>query len=238
MNIAVSMGVFREPKHGEARDALSHDWTGFLDQLEVSPVLVLNRLARPDQLCREMNVCGILLTSGNDVGRCPDEEWQPSDSVFEERDQTEYTLVRYAVENRVPLMGVCRGMQLINTYFGGTLIRDVALWTEGEKHVATDHRVRIVDPSYRQRLGVDSFFANSYHNHGVTPGTLADALKAIATSDAGVVEALHHPELRIMGMQWHPERVNPDPPTATRLFREWLGLCADFSRAGAAEVMG
>ena len=230
MNIAVSMGVFREPKHGETRDALSHDWVRFLDRLEVAPVLVSNGLARPDDLCQRMNVCGILLTSGNDVGRCPGEEWQPSDSVAEERDQTEYTLVRYAVENRVPLMGVCRGMQLINAYFGGTLVRDVAAWTEGERHVAADHRVRIVDSSYRQRLGVDAAFVNSYHNHGVTLETLADALKAIATSDAGVIEALHHPELQVLGMQWHPERVNPDPPTATRLFRDWLELCANFSR--------
>ena len=122
-------------------------------------------------------------------------------------------------------------MQFINTYFGGTLVRDVAACTKGEQHVATDHRLKIVDPSYRKRLWVDSLATNSFHDQGVTIGTLAPCLKAIALSEAGVVEGVYHPGRPVLAIQWHPERDNPDRQLAAELFRHWLGWCADYSSA-------
>jgi putative glutamine amidotransferase len=91
--------------------------------------------------------------------------------------------------------------------------------------------VEIVDPSYRDRLGVDAFSTNSFHNQGVTEETLAPDLRVIALSHAGVVEALYHPDLPVLGTQWHPERASPDPLVGAELFRVWLDWCADPSRA-------
>jgi putative glutamine amidotransferase len=92
------------------------------------------------------------------------------------------------------------------------------------------HDVTVLDPGYRDGLGVDRFPANSFHNQGVTIATLGRALRPIATSDAGVVEALYHEHLPILGFQWHPERESPDPVTGSKLFLRWLDLCESRSR--------
>lgn len=230
MIIAVSLSVLQKSAYPETCDSLSQDWVRFLIGLRVEPLLVPNGLADPAQYCRQMNVQGILLTSGNDIGPQPGEEWLPSGSVAQDRDRTEEALIQYSVSSGIPLMGICRGMQFTNTYFGGTLVRDLARWTQGEKHVASYHRVKIVDPSFRDRLGVDALSTNSFHNQGVTEETLAPGLKVIAKSDAGVVEALYHPELPLLGIQWHPERKNPDPRLGAALLHHWLDWCGDRSR--------
>lgn len=225
MIIAVSMRVVAGAAEQEARDALSHDWLQFLDRFNVTPVLVPNSWVDPGERLQRVEVSGVLLTNGNDVGTQPGERWAGSESVSDARDRTERALLAYAVKRRMPVLGVCRGMQLINTYFGGTLIRDVAAWAKGEPHVAVEHRVAIVDAGYRQRLGTDTWSTNSFHNHGVTVKTLADVLRVIALSEAGVVEGCYHPGLPVLGIQWHPERPSPDPELAAALFRHWLSWC-------------
>ena len=237
MIIAVSLSVLQKSSYPETCDALSQDWVRFLIGLRVTPLLVPNGLADPAQYCRQMNVQGVLLTSGNDIGLQPGEEWLPSGSVAQDRDQTEEALIQYSVSSGTPLMGICRGMQLTNTYFGGALVRDLARWTEGEKHVAAEHHVDIVDPGFRARLGVDALNTNSFHDQGVTLETLAPDLRVIARSRAGVVEALYHPDLPVLGTQWHPERASPDPVMGSELFRVWLNWCADPSRAGIPEAV-
>ena len=232
MIVAVSMGVLQKGTYTEVCDALSHDWIRLLDGMGVRPLLVPNILADPADYCRDMGISGVLLTSGNDIGRQPDEEWETSSTVAAERDGTEEALVRYALGNNIPLLGVCRGMQFVNTHFGGTLERDVSAHTSGERHVAVEHRVKLVDEAYRKTLGLEEFSTNSFHNHGVTLETLAPPLKVIAASDAGVVEALYHPELAVLGFQWHPERTSPDSQSGSKLFCHWLEECASHSGPG------
>jgi putative glutamine amidotransferase len=227
MKIAVSMTVMENPTYAETRDTLSQDWVRFLESVGVAPVLVSNELSDPAQFCREMNVSGILLTSGNDIGLQPNEVWEPSDSVSEKRDRTELALMEHAVKCNTPLIGICRGLQIINTYFGGTLERDLANSMGGEHHVRADHSVEVVDADYEAKLGVRTFVTNSYHNHGVSTNGLSKELRPIALSPHGVVEALYHPSLSVLGTQWHPERKSPDPELGSALFRQWLETCAN-----------
>ena len=229
--VAVTMNVWENSTYPETRDGISHDWIRFLDQLGITPLLIPNSLANPAQQCQKTQVCGILLVGGNDVGPQANEKWPPSASVAQERDRAEHAIVQFGLEQGIPMIGVCRGMQFINTYFGGTLVRDLLTETEGETHVAMDHRLKIVDARFREILKVDMLTTNSFHDQGVTLETLAPCLKPIALSEAGVVEALYHPELPLLGMQWHPERPNPDPQTATALFSHWLGWCISYSQA-------
>lgn len=240
MLIAVSMRVTEPSADAEVRDALSHDWLRFLDRFHVTPVLVPNSWADPGARLRQMEVSGLLLTNGNDVGLQPDERWAGSESVSEARDRTEQALLAWAVERRMPVLGVCRGMQLINTYFGGTLVRDLAARANGEAHVAAEHRLTIVDPEYRRRLGVEACATNSFHNHGVTQNTLAPGLRAMALSEAGVVEGCYHPSLPVLGIQWHPERRGPDAHIGEALFHHWLSGCQTYATSAArpAQVAG
>lgn len=236
MIIAISMNVVQSSAYRECRDALSHDWIRFLDGLGVTALLVPNLLDDPVEYCRRVGVSGILLTSGNDVAPGPGEDWAASASIAPERDETEARLICHAAEERIPLFGVCRGMQIVNAYFGGSLERDLVAWTGGEQHVTSVHLVKVVDSGYRDALGVDSFPANSFHNHGVTSDSLGTGLRPIALSKAGVVEALYHENLPILGFQWHPERSSPDPAMGSKLFLQWLELCQ--ARSGGREPAG
>ena len=227
MIIAVSMHVLEKSSYPETCDALSHDWVRLLEPLGVTPLLVPNTLRNPAQYAEELQISGVLLTGGNDIGRQSGEPWSVSSDVAECRDRTERSLLDVALARQVPMLGVCRGMQFLNVYFGGTLVRDVAVWTHGEQHVAVQHRLTIIDADYRQQLGGrETFSTNSFHHHGVTLGTLAPRLKPIAVSSGQVVEALYHPTLPVLGLQWHPEREGPDQQVGATLIRQWLDWCA------------
>lgn len=225
MNIAVSLSVLEKSAYAETCEALSQDWVRFLDDSGITPILVPNTLEDPNKFCSGLQIDGILLTSGNDFGPLPAEDWPGSDSVSDDRDRTESTLVKFAIENSTPIMGICRGMQVINVYFGGSIVRDLQLATGGEKHVAVQHGVKIVDARFKSKIGTDELTINSYHNHGLTTDSLSPELKTIAVSKGGVVEALYHPNLPVIGTQWHPERPNIDKDGGSSLIQEWLKWC-------------
>jgi putative glutamine amidotransferase len=97
----------------------------------------------------------------------------------------------------------------------------------GEQHVGGEHRLTIVDEAYQRRLEAKHFFANSFHNHGLTAATLAPGLRPIAVTQGGIVEAVYHPNLPVVGMQWHPERPGSDERISSAFLSLWLRWCAD-----------
>ncbi len=237
MIVALSMRAATDAAHGELRDALSHDWIRLLEGLDVTPLLVPNGLYDPARLIEAGTACGIILTSGNDVGCVPGERWAGSESVSAARDQTETALLRHALTRRMPVLGVCRGMQLINTFFGGTLCRDVGQASGGERHAGSPHPVRIADRAYRQRFGLQAGSVNSFHDHGVAKPDVAPGLTVLADSPGGIVEGLAHPDLPIIGIQWHPERPEPTPRIGREVLRLWLTWCAGYAKAGSAAAL-
>ncbi|TVR65755.1 MAG: hypothetical protein EA427_17475, partial [Spirochaetaceae bacterium] len=128
--------------------------------------------------------------------------------VYPERDRTEYTLITEAVSRDIPLWGICRGLQTINVYFGGTLTGQV------RDHVGQDHELRSSHPL------LNGAVCNSYHNDAVSEGDLSRELRALALSADGLVEALYHPAYALAAVQWHPERQNR--PYDRALLREFL----------------
>lgn len=106
-----------------------------------------------------------------------------------------------------PVLGICRGHQLINVFFGGTLFQDLATadahrrQPEGEQF----HPVTMAGGSVLHELYGESFVVNSTHHQGVDiPGK---GLAIIAHAEEGVVEGLAHTELPVLSVQWHPERM-------------------------------
>ena len=124
------------------------------------------------------------------------------------RDAWEYLLLDEAVKRRLPVFGICRGCQLINVYFGGTLWQDLPSERPGEiVHRSKDgHAIKIVAGSRLAGcLGTDGLTVNTFHHQAVKD--LAPDFRATAFAPDGVVEAIESETLPITGVQFHPEKL-------------------------------
>lgn len=166
----------------ERRDALDGRWAPLLWHLGYVPVALSNSLTDVQSYLEALNLSGFILSGGNDIGSAPD------------RDRLEKGVLDFSLERRLPVLGVCRGMQFINDYCGGSLVK-----VSG--HVATRH-------SLVGRWAKDHGFGNvnSYHSQAILEDTLSEYLVSLAESEDGIVEALRHKTLPWLGIMWHPER--------------------------------
>ena len=168
---------------------------------------------------------GFVLSGGNDVDPSQYGKGDGLGKVGELtplRDSVERLILAYAYANDIPVLGICRGFQMINVFFGGTLYLDLADRRlipgrlPGDTGVAVEHRqthsydhpthrVEVAPGTQLARLvGAGSLHGNSMHHQGVEQ--LAPVLRAAATSPDGLVEAVEMPGRGfLMGTQWHPE---------------------------------
>jgi putative glutamine amidotransferase len=167
----------------------------------------------PDEMLDLLD--GLILAGGNDIepalyGADPHPETGHTVPV---RDASELALVRRAIERDIPVLGICRGMQLINVAFGGTLSQHLPEELGHEEHRRTpgsfegaDHDVRLVPESLAARAaGEELHGTKSHHHQGVA--TLGDGLVVTGHSTLDdLPEALEAPDRRfVLGVQWHPE---------------------------------
>ena len=131
------------------------------------------------------------------------------------RDAYELKIMDYAVKNSKPVYAICRGMQLMNAYFGGTLYQDIALQKpdmkvhrSAELYDTIKHPIKFMKGTFLDKLykGVDQPNVNTVHHQAVKE--LGNNLDVYAVSDDGLIEAFGYakePEGKIFGVQWHPE---------------------------------
>lgn len=220
MIVAVSMRVVENSTYPEIRDAISHDWVRLLDTLPVTPVFVPNVLSNPAAYLRDIGAKGLILTGGGDLGPLPDEPNHKE--LTPDRDRTENELLTSAVDRGLPVLGVCRGLQVLNVHFGGGLVRDLS--STGQ-HVDIEHELEIVASPPWGNLGAKHLITNSFHSQGVCLSNLAPELKAFAMASGDVVEGLYHPDLPVLAVQWHPERPNPASKQDQALLQHWIAQC-------------
>jgi putative glutamine amidotransferase len=177
----------------------------------------------------------LVLCGGDDVDarRWGEENHPKVELVPPERDAYEIAFVRAAVENGVPLLGVCRGSQIMNVALGGTLEQHVPdVPGRGAHGDGASHEVLIEPGSLLARIDAKRRrVVNSYHHQAV--GRLASTLKIAARSPDGGVEAVEGPGEFCLGVQWHPERVGCEEPLGRGLFQA-LVAAAKKRRASAA----
>jgi putative glutamine amidotransferase len=178
---------------------------------------------------------GILIPGGVDVdpstfGEKPHERLGRIDPA---RDRVEIQLVRWAVEDDKPLLGLCRGLQVINVALGGTLYQDLETeYPNGIKHdyfptygFSRDHLAHdvIVEAGSRMRHALvdEAVPVNSMHHQGIK--ALATGLSASAVAPDGLIEAAESTsESYIVGVQWHPEVFELSDPSSGVLFRDFV----------------
>jgi putative glutamine amidotransferase len=180
-------------------------------------VLILDRSSdRPADVISKVD--GLVLPGGGDVlpsiyGEAAHATFDPAEAG---RDDYELELARRALEANLPLLAICRGIQVLNVARGGSLVQDipdqvgtVVNHTLREPQIAIAHDVWIADGSLleklmRERLEGDICPVNSRHHQA--PMTLGKGLVASATAPDGVIEAIEDPDKRFcLGVQWHPE---------------------------------
>ena len=146
-----------------------------------------------------------------------------------ERNLHEQRVIRAFIAAGKPVLGICLGMQQLNTALGGTLKKNFRL-EEGVEHQKTSHSVKTVPGTLVNRLFGAEFTVNSRHITRVEE--LAPGLRVAALSPDGVIEAVEHESLPLYGFQWHPERMRgdfpepPEGPNMEALFREFMNMCA------------
>lgn len=194
--ILISQRVEVIKSYGERRDCLDQNWCGFLRACGFLPVPVMNREEDLGALADSVAPAGILLSGGNDLtaygGDAP------------ERDETERRLIGLGIARDIPIMGVCRGCQMLMDYFGAKLER-----VQG--HVARRHLLQ----------GTFSREVNSYHNLAALEAP--DEFEVLARTEDGVVEAIRSRRHRIMAVMWHPEREAPYRQEDIDLFTQFFG---------------
>jgi len=184
--VAVSQRVDHFPERNETRDALGQRLITFLRVAGFIPVPVPNGLYKvlpdgrydPETLAAWLATVkpqAFVLSGGNDIGQC------------RERDLTESWLLDHASQHQMPLLGICRGMQMM-AHWAGTGLHPVL------GHVRTRHRL----------TGEIAGEANSYHGFALT--TCPVDFEVLARSEDGEIEAIGHRSLPWEGWMWHPER--------------------------------
>ncbi len=192
--VAITQQVSVVAARGERRDCLDQAWTKFLAACGMLPVLLPNIAETALALVERASITGLVLTGGNDLavlgGDAP------------ERDAVESVLLNCAERRGLPVLGVCRGMQVIQQRFAVPLHR-----VEG--HVAQRQVIRI--------NGLPKE-VNSYHHFAAFDSR--PPLDVWAVADDGVVKAIRHSAQPIVGIMWHPERSVPFSPADVTLFRQ------------------
>lgn len=170
-------------------------------------------------------VDGLLFTGGSDIDPelYGDKPCPQLGLTVRKRDDFELAMARVAVARRTPMLGVCRGMQLLDVALGGTLTQHVGtedgyLRHSTGSHEPEYHDVEVVDEELRSLLGAH-VLVNSLHHQAVR--LLAAELRVAAISPDGLVEAAVGVDLPILAVQWHPERMEPGAPGADVPFA-WL----------------
>ncbi len=173
---------------------------------------------------------GLILCGGNDIDpKYYGEEINGSVNIDSRRDTAEFAVARAFLEAEKPILGICRGSQLINILLGGSMCQHIE---NANEHIATEfgdnrHIATAQRDSLCYRLYGEEFFINSAHHQAIK--RLGEGLTA--TMHAGdIIEGFQHKTLPIIGVQWHPERMcfsqkRNDTVDGSRLFEAFIEMC-------------
>lgn len=175
-------------------------------------------------------VDGMILTGGKDL----DPSLFGKDSMRAQcgpidayRDSLELALVQHSFDRKIPLFGGCRGMQLLNVAKGGSLIIDIPTQRHSHIHKQEEgdaHHMVYCHPWLAKVLERDSAEVNSNHHQAID--SLAGGFKVLALAKDSIIEAFYWEDRKthpfVLGVQWHPERMDRDDPMAANLARIFL----------------
>jgi len=194
--IGITQRVVWIPERNEIRDCLDQAWTRLLAECGYDMLPIPNALDDPAAYLAHMKIDGLILSGGNDVASTDGGDSAPG------RDHMEKKLIAACGKNRIPVLGVCRGMQMLNLFHGGR-IRLL------DGHAGTVHQLipGKGDLGFSRPTACRS--VSSHHRYGMLPEDIAPSLYITVWCEDGSAEGFVHTQFPHFGIMWHPERSSP-----------------------------
>ena len=223
-----------EKDENNDRVFLNHAYLEAIRHFGGMPMVIPAEAGEQEQAFLLSQCDGLVLTGGDDIDPTLYGEQILNDTVKPalERDVGEPRLLRMAEEKDMPILGICRGAQIMNVYFGGTLYQDIPA------QISTDVKHSMEKPYHRTChdclvtpgtplaawTGREVIQVNSHHHQAVKD--VAPGLAAMGVCSDGVVEAIWKPDAKfICAVQWHPEKIWDIEETSAEIFRAFIRAC-------------
>ena len=212
--VGITQRVMKHPRYNEMIDCLDINWAKLLISIDILPVpLSLAPASSAVVISQTLELDGLILSGGNTLVEYADATDKP-ESLSAERDAYEKALLKATLSTGKPVLGVCRGMQVINTYYNGQLIKI-------KGHAGTRHRLVAENSSIAFQFPSE---VNSFHDCAVSRSKLGKELIPLAHDAEDNIEAFCHLKDKVLGIMWHPERENPPLQLDCELIKRHFGL--------------
>ena len=185
------------------------------------------------------HIDGLILSGGWDIDpeNYSEKNEGKSEKVSAVLDKAESILIKLAIEADVPILGICRGMQALNVFCGGSLYQDIpseyetqTIHTKTKPDVAFHNITVLPDTLLSEIIGTGEVKINSYHHQAAKK--IAPGFEIAAYSEDGLVEAIYCKDKKfVLGVQWHPERSHNEVPANKIILNIFIKTCADSCKA-------
>lgn len=200
IRIGISMRITEATNYVEDRNSIASDWSQYLmsEFPEYKWIFIPNIEEKAIDYFRQWNLNALFLTGGDDLGKYP------------KRDNTEFTLLKMAVEDNIPVVGICRGMQLIHVFFDGKI-------DQGKEEFQRTH----INKKHSVTFQAEKYETNSFHSNKINEDSLHKDFKIISRCEEDLtVEAIEKPG--VLGLMWHPERATPYQKWNSTYIKEFI----------------
>ena len=191
-------------ENGTYKVQLNYNYITPFVERGVSTIILSLKDANLNQILDECD--GFLIPGGNDIDpKYYNEENTDSKGIDSLVDELDQKVLKHAIKFQKPVLGICRGIQSIAAFLNGSLIQDIAKANLQNDEVDHTHLVDNLHTHEFCKNFEDEFMINSYHHQAVKQ--VPDGFVVIFKHH-DIIEGIHHIELPILGLQWHPERLN------------------------------
>lgn len=199
--------------YNEIEDCINVNWTKFIEKLNYIPFYIPTMSKEKTiSYFEKFEFDGVILTGGNDV--YPQKNTNKIVSKLSKiRNDVENEVLNNCLRKDIPVLGICRGMQYINTYLGGGL------------SIIQNHSGNFKHLIINESKGQYKFpkRVNTFHNYGIPNNLKSNCIKTLAKDEKDNIEAFCHVEKKILGIMWHPEREKPFSKLDLDLVKEFFG---------------
>jgi len=169
-------------------DFLDYYWIQYFDRYNISFQVISNSISNLKKVLNKTeNIDLVILPGGNDINGL--------DKLSKTRLKVENEIIKFSIKKNITILGICRGMQVINCFFEGNIKK-----TKG--HMNTKHQIFFKKNFFKKEI----MKVNSFHNFCITEKIISKKLEIFATDSKKNVEMFKHKKLSIYGVMWHPER--------------------------------